>query len=167
MNLASASQLLARVDCPDQRDEANEIWISAGIPKRSNSSGKTRSAPRESKTPVISMRRFAPRFSRYPAIILQSAEVGVQKPIENQLLMRTVLNPRSAEVWRQTGREREFRVSDGSSQWGGLCNNACGYWRSLRAKPRQRMLISERLAEREGFEPSIRFPVYTLSKRAP
>ena len=45
MNLASAPELLAQVHCPDQRDEANEIWISAGIPKRSNSSGKTRSAP--------------------------------------------------------------------------------------------------------------------------
>src|SRR5688572_8479058 len=27
--------------------------------------------------------------------------------------------------------------------------------------------FSKKLAEREGFEPSIRFPVYTLSKRAP
>ena len=27
--------------------------------------------------------------------------------------------------------------------------------------------ISFLMAEREGFEPSIRFPVYTLSKRAP
>src|SRR5512144_449401 len=29
------------------------------------------------------------------------------------------------------------------------------------------MLCKKRMAEREGFEPSIRFPVYTLSKRAP
>ena len=26
---------------------------------------------------------------------------------------------------------------------------------------------AERVAEREGFEPSVRFPVHTLSKRAP
>jgi DNA invertase Pin-like site-specific DNA recombinase len=30
-------------------------------------------------------------------------------------------NPRSREVWRHTGREREFRVSAGVSQCGGLC----------------------------------------------
>ncbi len=29
------------------------------------------------------------------------------------------------------------------------------------------MLPAHGVAEREGFEPSIRFPVYTLSKRAP
>jgi hypothetical protein len=29
------------------------------------------------------------------------------------------------------------------------------------------MLKNIRLAEREGFEPSIRFPVYTRSRRAP
>ena len=30
------------------------------------------------------------------------------------------VNPRSWEVWRQTGREREFRVSAGVSQFGGF-----------------------------------------------
>ena len=38
-----------------------------------------------------------------------------------------------------------------------------GCWRrSIRDK-----IAGGSLAEREGFEPSIRFPVYTLSKRAP
>src|SRR4051812_20214025 len=32
-----------------------------------------------------------------------------RKTIQIQRLMRTVLNRRSQEVWRQTGREREFR----------------------------------------------------------
>ena len=34
-------------------------------------------------------------------------------------------------------------------------------------KTARRKLTAEGLAEGEGFEPSIRFPVYTLSKRAP
>ena len=42
-----------------------------------------------------------------------------------------------------------------------------GYWRFQRGKIQLRTLVAEELAEREGFEPSIRFPVYTLSKRAP
>ena len=36
------------------------------------------------------------------------------------MLTRTVLNPRSREVWRQTGRERAFRVLTGSPQCGGF-----------------------------------------------
>jgi hypothetical protein len=60
----------------------------------------------------------APATPRYLCKVRRSAS---RKEAQNQLLTRTALNPRSAEVWRQTGGEREFRASDGSSQCGGLC----------------------------------------------
>src|SRR6266567_6355782 len=45
--------------------------------------------------------------------------------------------------------------------------NARDYWASVLSKSGRRMLEPELLAEGVGFEPTIRFPVYTLSKRAP
>ena len=39
--------------------------------------------------------------------------------------------------------------------------------RSVFPAERRRNPLFEKLAERVGFEPTIRFPVYTLSKRAP
>ena len=46
----------------------------------------------------------------------------------SSVLTRTALNPRSAEVWRQTGQEREFRASAGVSQCGGLCAKPGVIW---------------------------------------
>jgi hypothetical protein len=51
-----------------------------------------------------------------------------KKPIQNQRLTRTVLNPRSREVWRQTGREREIRSPTRSAQFGGFAAKARRYW---------------------------------------
>ena len=74
--------------------------------------------------------------SRYPAIFLQSVEVAFRKTIQYQLLTRTVLNPGSRKVWRETGREREFRAPTRSAQCGGFAANACRYWRFERAEKR-------------------------------
>jgi hypothetical protein len=52
------------------------------------------------------MWRFVPRLSRCLSISLQSAELGATEAVQNQLLMKTALNSRSAEVWRQTAGER-------------------------------------------------------------
>jgi hypothetical protein len=74
-----------------------------------------RSAPRETKTAAQSTPAFAtvvPAIPRYLCKVRRSAS---RKEIQNQLLTRTALKPRSAEVWRQTGREREFRASSGAS----------------------------------------------------
>ncbi len=74
---------------------------------------------------------------------------------------------RSSEVWRKTAGESEFRVSAGVSQCRGLRAKAhvsCGYCVLASG---QRTLGVRRLAEGVGFEPTIRFPVYTLSRRAP
>jgi hypothetical protein len=80
------------------------------------------SVPRVSKTSAQSKPGLAPSRSRYPAISLQSAEVPSHpKETRNQWLTKTALNPRSAEVWRQTGGERDFRASASASKCGGLC----------------------------------------------
>jgi len=57
------------------------------------------------------------------------------------------LNPRSAEVWRQTGREREFRVSAGVPQCGGLCAKGRCYWRFSARQISAEKLVLEGLAE--------------------
>ncbi len=55
---------------------------------------------------------------RYPCKVRRQP---FRKTIQHQSLTRTVLNPRSREVWRQTGREREMRAAMGSAQCGGFC----------------------------------------------
>ena len=57
-----------------------------------------------------------------------------RKAIQNQSLTRSVLNPRSPEVWRQTGGEREFRVSAGVVAVRRFSREARGYWASMRAR---------------------------------
>jgi hypothetical protein len=58
------------------------------------------------------------------------------KAIQNQALTRAVLNSRSREVWRQTGREREFRAPTESAQCGGFAANGRRCWRFERAENR-------------------------------
>ena len=102
-----------------------------------------------------------------PRSTFKGRRLSSPKTIQNQSLTRTALNLWSAEVWRQTAEREKFRAPRGSPQCGGFAANARHYWRFERAKNGGRKLSEAGLAEREGFEPSIRFPVYTLSKRAP
>jgi hypothetical protein len=79
-----------------------------------------------------------------------------RKTIHNQPLTSSVLNPRSPEVWRQTAREREFRVTAGLSKCGGfrakpvVIGLLCGLARQ------RRKLGVDVLAEGEGFELPVR-----------
>ena len=66
------------------------------------------------------MSNLIPSLSATPTNFAKSAEIGLKKVSQNQSLTRSVLNPRSREVWRQTAGEREFRASAGLSQCGGL-----------------------------------------------
>jgi hypothetical protein len=79
----------------------------------------------------------------------------------------TDVNPHGAEVWRKRAGEREFLVSAHASQSGGLRAKARVYWGFCALVRRQRILDEDALAEGAGFEPAIRFPAYTLSRRAP
>jgi hypothetical protein len=80
---------------------------------------------------------------------------------------RTSLNLRSGQVWGQQPTERPLNVEMRSSKvisFGPKC------WR-VRAFCASRLALRELaaglLAERVGFEPTVRFHVHTLSKRAP
>src|ERR1700730_2501697 len=72
------------------------------------------------------------RASKAPTSVLRNIFCKVQrsasrKLAQNQALRKSVLNPRSREVWRQSGREREFRVSADAAQCGAFGAKACGY----------------------------------------
>jgi hypothetical protein len=73
------------------------------------------------KTQPIQHPRSLPVSPATPRFLCKVRRSASRKEILNQLFTRTALNPRSAEVWRQTGREREFRAPTGSPQCGGLC----------------------------------------------
>jgi hypothetical protein len=55
-----------------------------------------------------------------PRCLYKVRRLPPRKAIQNQSLTRSVLNPRSPELWRQTAGEREFRVTAGASQCGGF-----------------------------------------------
>ena len=102
---------------------AQQALVSSEISKRDKRTispaphRATEKAPRDQ-----SPRSFpvAPAAPRYPSKVRRSTS---QKVIQHQRLTRTVLNPRSREVWRETGQEREFRASAGAAQCGGLRAN--------------------------------------------
>ena len=104
-----------------------EIRFLSGRPRRS--------APSESKTAAQSTPVL--NFIILPLPRDISAKCGgcrSRKAIQNQSLTKSVLNPRSREVWRQTGREREFRVSAGVVAVRRFSREARGYWASMRAR---------------------------------
>src|SRR5262249_53051166 len=63
---------------------------------------------------------------------------------------RSVLNPRSPELWRKTAEETKFWVSDGVARCGGLLAQARTNGHFLRARKQAENLVSCAGAEREG-----------------
>ena len=96
------------------------------------------------KSPTNQQPRSLPVAPATPRYFFKVRRSASRKGIPNQRLTRTALKARSAEVWRQTGREREFRVLMGSTQCGGFRGEARGYWRFQRGKIQRRMLVAER-----------------------
>jgi len=80
----------------------------------------------------------------------------LRKAIQNQQLTKSVLNPRSPEVWRQMAREREFRVAAGVSKCGGFRAKPVVIGDSCTLASQQRMFCVDVLAEGGGFEPPVR-----------
>ena len=116
---------------------------------------------------VRSVLQLNPSPSCYPTISLQSAEVAVPKNDPKSVAYENRTKTAKCGGFERTGPRERISASDGVSTVRRFAREARGYWRFRRANPRRRMLVAGGLAEREGFEPSIRFPVYTLSKRAP
>ena len=74
------------------------------------------------------MSEFAVSILRSPKALAKSPKKLRMKPLLKQQLTRTVLNPRSPEVWRETGQEREFGMSAGRVEVRRLGRGARGYW---------------------------------------
>src|SRR5262249_55738962 len=71
------------------------------------------------------------------------------KTFENQPLTNLHTKTQSRELWRETGREREFRALTRSAQCGGVVANAHPRWYFSALKVGRRNLREEGLAERE------------------
>jgi hypothetical protein len=79
----------------------------------------------------------------------------------------SVLNLGSPEVQRKEGEQRTYSPRIGALQCRGLTKNVAIIGDSCPATRAGERFVWEALAEGVGFEPTIRLPVYTLSKRAP
>ena len=91
-----------------------------------------------------------------PAISLQSAEVAAPKRDSKSVTYEDRTNLRSAEVWRPTDRKREFWAPAGAPRCGGLRARTVAIGLLCAPEPQGRVLVSERLAERESFERAVR-----------
>jgi hypothetical protein len=104
---------------------------------------------------------------RSPRVLAKSAEsLDLRKCYETIAYINRTKSAKSGGLERTRPRER-ISSSDRLTTVRRFAREARGYWASMRARNLRRMLVAEGLAEGVGFEPTIRFPVYTLSKRAP
>jgi hypothetical protein len=94
----------------------------------------------------------APAAARY---LVKVQRFGSRKLAHYQSLISSVLNPQSPEVWRKTAGEKEFWVSAGASQSGGLRAKARVYWDICPLERRQRILDEDALAEGEKLDSNI------------
>src|SRR4051794_17916958 len=81
---------------------------------------KTNTALETEISPHNQRRLWSPVALATPRYHCKVRRSAPRKQIQNQSLTRTALKTRSAEVWRLMGREREFQISAGVSQCGGL-----------------------------------------------
>ena len=121
--------------------------------------------PRESR--VIPRGEFA-----FSTLLLQKLLPKVRRcakaeMLEKQPLTRNRTKSAKSEGLERTGPRERISSSDRLTAVPRFVREARGYWRFHRGKIQRRTLAAAGLAERVGFEPTIRFPVYTLSKRAP
>jgi hypothetical protein len=95
--------------------------------------------------------------SRYPEISLQSAEVGVTKIDSKSVAYKNrTKNAKCGGLETNAPRERISGLGERVAVRR-FVREGRGYWRFQRAKTRQRMLVAEGLAEREGFELAMQF----------
>jgi hypothetical protein len=80
---------------------------------------------------------------------------------------KTVPSDKSTELKRKPGRERAIWSVSLRSEYRTLRQTDRKMGGPSAARLARRTAFGSRLAEGVGFEPTIRFPVYTLSKRAP
>ena len=89
---------------------------------------------RDAKTiagPRVALNPVAPAAPRY---LRKVRRLASGKATQNHALTSSVLISRSPEVWRQSGREKEFQVSARASKCGAFSCEARGYWALARAR---------------------------------
>ena len=110
---------------------------------------------RESKTACDQRPSWIPVAPATPRKLFKVRRLASRKINQNQQLTRTVLNPRSPEVWRKRPERTNFWASTGVSQCRGLLAKArvhCGF---LALTSRQRIFGAVQLAERDDPESNI------------
>ena len=120
------------------------------------------------KNEATSRAEFGFSALRSPSVLAKSAQVSRVR-VRGKTIVYENRTKSAQSGGLETNGPRE-RISDLSRRVAvrRFSREARGYWASIRALgSQQRMLVAEGLAEGVGFEPTIRFPVYTLSKRAP
>jgi hypothetical protein len=128
---------------------------------------RSKSVLRIRKREAISNVGFEFSALRSPSEPSNRAEANTEESKRKQQLTRTALNGPSAEVWREGGQERHISAANPPRQCGALLTKARQYWPIRWGSIEPENISQDRLAEGVGFEPTLRFPVNTLSKRAP
>ena len=101
-----------------------------------------------------------------PKRLAKRGEMKKQNALKNNSYENRTNSAQSGGLERN-GRGERFLARRGLPQCGVSLANIRQCWPFQRSRSAREKLRKNGLAEREGFEPSIRFPVYTLSKRAP
>lgn len=111
--------------------------------------GKTRAAPHlaTQESQRYQRRCWLPVAPATPRYLCKVRRLRFQKAIQKQSLTRTTLKTRSAEVWRQSSREREFLARTGSPRCGGFAANGRVVGVLSALKSERRMLAQKGVAE--------------------
>jgi hypothetical protein len=110
--------------------------------------GSVTLAPCDSETMRL-MWQFVTDSPATPRYLCKVRRWVPRKEIQDQELMRTALNPRSAEVWRQTAGERNSGSRTDASQCEGFSREAHGIGLPCALASQQRISVAEGLAEGE------------------
>src|SRR6476646_2984097 len=101
--------------------------------------------------------------SRYSAISRQSAEVGITKRDSKSVAYENRTKSAKCGGLETNGPREKISGLGGLTAVRRFRAKARRYWRFQRGKTRRRKLVSEGLAERVGFEPTVRLPVRRIS----
>ena len=117
------------------------------------------------KTSAQSMLELDFSRSRYPAISLQSAEVGITKRDSKSVAYENRTKSAKCGGLETNGPRERISGPDRAQRSAEVSREARRYWRFQCAENRRRMFVAEGLAEGEGFELQIRLPYAALPVR--
>src|SRR5215204_6468103 len=113
------------------------------------------------------MFELKPGHFRYPAISLQSAEVGVTKRDSKSIAYENRTKTAKCGGLETNGPRERISPFNTLSAVRRFSHEPLGYWRFHCAKTRRRLFVAGELAERKGFKLWVRFelrPIVRLTK---